>query len=104
MPGKVRVTYTDHEKAAPSVQVGGQTFFHNQPVEIDDPAVIGLVKTMATPAEEGGKGNKFFKVEEMASEPGHGPAESPTGQSDAEKSDADETIRRRGPGRPRKED
>lgn len=93
--GKVRVTYTDHEKAAPSVKVGGQEFRHNEPVEVDDPAVVALLKTMASPTEEGGKGNKSFKVEDMHSEPGHKLGTPPGAQSDAEKEDADETLRRR---------
>lgn len=99
--GKVRVTYTDHEKSAPTVTVGGMTFSHNEPVEIDDPAVVGLLKTLTTPPEEGGKGNPFFKVEEVDSEPGHPPDRPASSQSDAEKSSSDEMLRRRGPGRPK---
>jgi hypothetical protein len=99
----VRVTYTDHEKAAPSVTVGGQEFRHNEPVEISDPAVINLIKTMSGSLEEGGKGNKFFAVEDMPSEPGKPAGTPPGAQSDEEKAAADETLRRR-PGRPRKED
>lgn len=103
--GKVRVTYTDHEKAAPSVKVGGQEFRHNEPVEVEDPAVVALLKTMASPTEDGGKGNKAFRVEEMHSEPGHKLGDPPGKQSDEEAEDADETLRQRarGPGRPRKE-
>jgi hypothetical protein len=101
MPGKVRVTYTDHEKSAPTVTVGGLTFSHNDPVEVDDPAVVGLLKTMTLPPDKGGKGNPFFKVEELDSEPGHPPDRPADEQSDAEKDENDETIRRRGPGRPK---
>ena len=102
--GKVRVTYTDHENAAPSVKVGGQEFRHNEPVEVEDPAVVALVKTMAKPTEDGGKGNKAFKVEELHSEPGHKLGEPPGKQSEEEAADADETIRQRqsGPGKFRK--
>jgi len=95
---KVRVTYLDHEKAAPSVTVGGRLFEHKEPVELDeqeDAAVLGLLKTMHD------KKNPFFKIEGMRSEPGH-PADRPAAaQSDADKDESDETLRRRGPGRPK---
>lgn len=100
---KVRVTYLDHEKSAPSVEVGGQRFDHNQPVEVEDPAIVGLLKTMTKPLEEGGKGNPYFKVEELSSEPGHPPGRPAAAQSDADKKESDETLNRRGPGKHRQE-
>lgn len=100
----VRVTYTDHDKAAPSVTVGGQEFRHNEPVEVTDPAVEALVKTMAGPAEEGGKGNRFFRVEDIKDEPGRKLGDPPGKQSKEEADAADETLRQRqsGPGKFRK--